>query len=551
MRASELLSVLGAHPTATLAVTWAVAFAESVLVVGTFVPATLVLFAVGALVGAGKLNALAVLSSAVLGAVAGDAFSYEFGLQRGGTIKRWAWWHRREATFARGEQLLQVRGAGAVFLARFAAPLRAFVPVLAGVAQMPRRSFYISNVASAMVWAPLHILPGAFIGNSLQIAEAVSARLAFLVLLLILILWSTAKAAAFFWRSVVPSVGGVARRVQTREHPTVRWLAATAFQSDAIRPSFAAIMVAGTAAAIFLTLDSDAARTSLVQIDLSAFHFLQGLRTAPADHWMVFITQMGSVGVLAPLTVAVAAFLAWKRQGKLVLFWLTSIVGGELLVQALKFSIARARPLALYGGNEQYSFPSGHATMTTVVLGALAYLLTRTASRAQRAAVGAVLGTYVGLVGFSRLYLGAHWLSDVIGGALLGIVCVSVAALACSPRVPSEALPAAALAWTAGAAVVLFGALWTQWRGPDDVGRYRQALNHTTVEPAQWMATSWATLPERRREIGGKPEEPFTVQIACSAQQIGMSSRTRAGEQPRRPVSERSSACLWASQPLK
>lgn len=531
MLARDLLGVLGAHPTATLAVTWGVAFAESLLVVGTFVPATLVLFAAGALIGAGQLPAVEVLALAVAGAVAGDACSYELGRHRGNAVKGWSWWKRRGALLARGEQLLHRRGAQAVIVARFAAPLRAFVPVLAGIARMPRSRFYTYNVVSALLWAPVHILPGALFGSSLQVAEAVSARLALLLLLLVLITWGTAKAAAFVWRSLLPSLGAALRRLRTSKHTVVRWLVAGAAPDGPRRWSFAGLVLAGTGAAFFLTLDSVVSREALVQVDLSVFHFLQGLRTATADRWMVFVTQMGSVGVLAPLTVSVAALLAWKRQARLAAFWLATIVGGELLVQALKYLVARGRPLALYAGNEQYSFPSGHATMTTVVLGALVFLLTRTASHPQRAAAGAVLGIYVGLVGFSRLYLGAHWFSDVIGGVFLGSAWVSIAALACSRRLPESAPRVLPIAWTAAAAVLVSGAVWTQWRGPDDAGRYRQAVARTTLEPGQWVGGGWRRLPAHRREIAGGEEEPFTVQFACSAEQLGL-ELARAGWRP-------------------
>src|ERR1700687_5812902 len=123
---------LGAHPDLVLAVVFGVACAESLAVIGTFVPAGLVMFAAGALIGAGALNGWATLAVAALGAVAGDGISYELGRRYHREVRAWCAAEGPEASYARGERFVQQHGGTSIVLARFFAPVRAIVPLVVG-----------------------------------------------------------------------------------------------------------------------------------------------------------------------------------------------------------------------------------------------------------------------------------------------------------------------------------------------------------------------------------------------------------------------------------
>ena len=108
----------------------------------------------------------------------GDGLSYELGRSREASIRAWPLFRRYRQPLVRGEAFLARHGGKSILLARFAAPVRAFVPLLAGFGHMPRPRFYAVNIFSALLWAPVHILPGVLFGASLHVAEAVSGRLA-------------------------------------------------------------------------------------------------------------------------------------------------------------------------------------------------------------------------------------------------------------------------------------------------------------------------------------------------------------------------------------
>jgi membrane-associated phospholipid phosphatase len=128
---------------------------------------------------------------------------------------------------------------------------------------------------------------------------------------------------------------------------------------------------------------------------------------------------------IAVLTAAVAALLFIGRQRADALWLLIVVFGGATLNHLLKHSLQRPRPGMehLSAAATDFSFPSGHAANTTLLYGALALLLIRHLRKpGLRALAAAFAASAVLLVGSSRLVLGAHRFSDVVAGALLGVL---------------------------------------------------------------------------------------------------------------------------------
>ncbi len=137
---------------------------------------------------------------------------------------------------------------------------------------------------------------------------------------------------------------------------------------------------------------------------------------------MVVISFLGAPSTLAVVTVMACAVLVRKRSYDLVVTWVALVFGGDLLNYGLKLLIHRSRPtldnplLTL----SSYSFPSGHAMASSVFYGfVIAQVLTMTRQRhGEATAAGIVM---IVLVCFSRVYLGVHYVSDVLAGVLAAI----------------------------------------------------------------------------------------------------------------------------------
>ncbi len=139
------------------------------------------------------------------------------------------------------------------------------------------------------------------------------------------------------------------------------------------------------------------------------------------------VTLAGNAVVLTVLVFSIGLLL-WRRgranDAALIVF---AFFGAEVVNAALKLVFHRPRPELAFLHLDTYSFPSGHSTAVTAAYGALAFLLwpaARTARR--RVALAAATVCLIVLVGFSRLYLGVHYLSDVLGGIALGATWLSL-----------------------------------------------------------------------------------------------------------------------------
>jgi len=154
------------------------AFGESLAVFSFFFPATVVLIGSGALVEAGILDFWAVLAWAIPGAILGDAVSYWVGGHFRERVPGLWPFRSRPALLLNGYRFFARFGWLAVFIGRFSGPLRAVVPLVAGMLAMPAGRFQAANIASAIIWVPLLLLPGAVVGGLLQRVETYQVWLA-------------------------------------------------------------------------------------------------------------------------------------------------------------------------------------------------------------------------------------------------------------------------------------------------------------------------------------------------------------------------------------
>lgn len=160
-----LLAFVSAHAGWAFAAMFAAAFGESFVFLSLVIPGTSLLVAAGALTATGTLSPGAVLAGAVLGAVLGDALSYWIGRRFGGALARVWPFSRNPGLLPRGVRFFRKWGGLSVFIGRFFGPLRAVIPLAAGIMQMPSNRFWIANLTSAIVWAPMLMLVGHHAGR--------------------------------------------------------------------------------------------------------------------------------------------------------------------------------------------------------------------------------------------------------------------------------------------------------------------------------------------------------------------------------------------------
>jgi len=144
------------------------AFAESLAFISLLVPAWGALVAIGALISASDINFWPVWIAGGIGAALGDWVSYWFGFKYKEQVAQIWPLSRYPEILPRGEEFVKRWGVPSIFIGRFFGPLRASVPLAAGIFEMPYWRFQVANFASALVWAAALLLFGDVIATSLE-----------------------------------------------------------------------------------------------------------------------------------------------------------------------------------------------------------------------------------------------------------------------------------------------------------------------------------------------------------------------------------------------
>ena len=404
--------------------------------IGIPLPGETVLLLGAAYAGAGNLNVWGVILAAALGAIIGDTIGYSIGYRGGrALLERYGHiLHLNPAHLARAEAFFAKYGDKTVFFGRFIALLRTFSAFLAGVYRMPYRRFLLFNAGGGILWAITFGLLGAAFGSQWQLIERWAGRAGLLIVGILLLL----TAAVLLWRWAVRHEDDIQRRwaaflahprvvsLRTRFAPQLAFLRARLSPSGYLGLQLTLGIVCIVAGAwLFGGITEDILHNDpLVQIDLTVSQFLHAHTEPPFTAAMLIVSLAGSALILIA-SLALAAYFAWRRRWYELILLVLAVGGGELLNLLLKAIFSRNRPsfpdplITL----TSFSFPSGHAMVSLIFYGLLAYLIIKrvTAWRIRVLTV-LIVTVLVLLIGFSRMYLGVHYLSDVLGGYAAGLI---------------------------------------------------------------------------------------------------------------------------------
>ena len=517
-RLEALVTWIGQNPIAAGIVIFLIAFGDALVILGVAIPAVPLLFAVGTLVGLGHVDGTYALVCATLGAFAGDGVSYWVGRRFGPQLRqRWPfrnhpqWLERGEVTFRR-------HGMKSIVMARYVGAIRPFVPAIAGMLGMKLRQYVPASAFAALVWSATFLAPGWVFGTSLDLVAAVAGRLSILLAVLLALVAAIWAVVFYLWRWLGAHTTGMLERALawSHRHPVLGRYSEALI--DPNRPESASLLllaaVLGFAGWGFFTiLISVGGGSAPSQLDLTVHQLMFGLRNPLADIPMAFLATLGDAAVLAPAVVAVFAWLLWRRRHVAAWHWLAAPAFALALTWLLGWLLDMPKPpasTAVAG----FSFPSATVTLATVVYGFFAVLIARELPGRNRAWPYVVAALVVGLLGFARLYLGAHWLSDVLAGTLLGLLWIAALGIAYRRRVVRSfwVRPIATLFFVA----VLGLAAWHGSRQAEEtLARFDPPHAPVPLAMDAWWSEDWqASLPARRNELSGRDAWPLNVQFA-------------------------------------
>jgi membrane protein DedA with SNARE-associated domain/membrane-associated phospholipid phosphatase len=408
---------------------------------GVPLPGETILLAAGVLVQRGHLDLGYTIAFGILGAVVGDQIGYWVGREGGRPfVLRWGrYLFITPERLGRAEAFFERHGGKAVFLARFFSGLRVFGALVAGISRMRWATFFLYNALGGAVWATAVVLIGYFLGSSLALVERWMGR-ATLVLAAVVALavgfylayrWASRNRARLAgWGEALIAYPPVAR-LRRRYDAQFRWFLRrlTPGQYLGLHLTVGLLAAAGCLWLFGGVVEDLLTGDPLVGFDRTVDEYLHAHATPHLTTFFLIVTAFGSTVAVVLLGIAVAALLARGRRWTLLWTWIVAVAGSAILNQLLKGIFQRPRPHFAHPlvVETSYSFPSGHAMESFVAYGMVAYLAVLLWLRSWEARVAAVCGAalVVVLIGFSRMYLGVHYFSDVVAGYAAGGVWLS------------------------------------------------------------------------------------------------------------------------------
>lgn len=516
----QLLAWVSLHPLWAGLIVFLVAMAESLAIVGVIVPGVAMMFGIGALITAGALAFWPTLAWAVAGAVLGDGLSFFLGRYYQQQLRGFWPFSRHPEMLEQGVRFFQRYGGKSVVFGRFVGPVRAVIPLVAGMLGMSPLRFLLANIGSALAWAPLYLLPGMVFGASLELASEVAFRLVALLVLLLSLLWFVAWLIKRLFRLIQPQAGAWLSRllIWSELHPRLGEIG-TAL-GDPRHPEgraltlFASLLL--TASVLFaLVLTAVLGLRQGPSLDQMLWQALQSLRTPWADHLLVGFSRLADLPPILSLAAAVLAYLAWRRDWQSAGHWLAAVAFGLLAAPLVKYLVQIPRPDTGIAGLGPYAFPSGHVMRATVIYGFLAVLIAGALTQRWRWLPYALAGLATAGVALARLYLGVHWLSDVLGSLTLGMIWIAALGIGyrrhsrLSIRWPAlSALAAAVLGLSLG----LQGWFYHQ----QQVVAYTPQRAQQELALEAWWEDAWRHLPAMRSDTRGEGAHALNLQYAGS-----------------------------------
>ena len=422
------------------------AFLETTVGIGLILPGSTFILFLGALSARGYLDVGDLIWFSVLGAIIGDNANYYLGRKYGAKWLEKGFWFLKAKHIEKARYFMDSHGAKSVFLGRFIPSVKEVVPFIAGSVKMNKRTFMLWNVLGAVGWGFEWVFAGYIFAQSLNLAELWLSRaglfFAFLLILGVILYffkWLIIKKGRQFliiavsiWQSIKEAVINNEHVILWKQkHPRgISFLRARLDTTEFSGLTLSVLMLAFIyVLALFAGVVEDLITSDpIVAADIRIANLFFVFRTDALTKVFSWVTLLGKSQVVLSFIAASIALLWLWRKNYHILSLFIAVVGSETFTYIGKLAFHRSRPeLAVYA-EHSFSFPSGHATIAVAFYGFVGYLLIRFAQSWNRK-VNIFFTTILIIIaiGFSRVYLGVHYISDVWSGYLVGAMWLIVA----------------------------------------------------------------------------------------------------------------------------
>lgn len=505
----------------------AITFFESLAVIGTLIPGSVTLTTMGGLIGSGTIPATSTILYIGMGAFLGDFISYGLGRHYKSHITSVWPFTRYPKLLNKSRHFCKKHGGKSIFIGRFTGPMRSFVPLITGVIEMPMIKFIGAALLSAFAWVIAFLIPGICLGAlSHEIPAKIATEFIVTGLAVILLTWFILWCLTNFFEQISQAMQDLCQLIwhcirSNRTGLLLSKLIANAQQPTSALPLLRCLIIL-CCLSLFATIWVFVHSPTLgFPIDQPIYHLLQSIRIPSLDTMMVALTLLGKHYTIELASLGILIWLCYQRQFRYASCLSLGLITTIGAIWTCKHFWYVARPNSVLHASASSSFPSGHVTISTSIITLLAIWLKDHMQAKWRWLPLSTATFVITLIAISRLYLGAHWLSDVFAGILLGLS-IAHATLLVFWRNP----PASNIHHRPFALVVVLSFLCA-WIGYG-YGHYQQVLRDSTpiyhlqkVDVQQWwQGESLPPIPLVRSNRFGQPDLILNIQWVGQAQVI-------------------------------
>lgn len=421
---------LQAHPHWALLITFLIALSESLAIVGSLVPGSVTMTAIGILAGTGIMSIDLTLLFAALGAICGDSLSYFLGYHYSDRLLEMWPFKKYPSLLKYGKEFFTLHGGKSVLIGRFVGPLRSIIPVIAGIMHMPQWRFLIANVISGLGWAILYVVPGVLIGAAgHELSTEVATKLFLLILIILASIWLVSFIFKWlfihlhrFFKSNLHHLWGVLYR----QPIFTRLIKSITPEYEENHYGTIGLLIFTVMTFIWLIIVSVLTNNGLMHtyVDLPVHYLMQSFNSSLFKAFFIICSQLASSLSLVFLTTIFCIWFIRHKNIKATLHLLSLLLLTFIAAYGLNKLIDYPSPDGLLVKNSGSSYPSINLCLTTSLYGFLLFYI-----NAHYTLITGTLKTLVliilGLAGFSEVYLGDSWLSDILASYLLSsILCL-------------------------------------------------------------------------------------------------------------------------------
>jgi len=526
---SLIIDYLRAHPALAQVFTFFIALAESLPLIGTIIPGSITMTAIGTLIGSHILPGFSTLAWASVGAFTGDCIGFWVGKRYDQQLRHMWPFKKYPHWLEWSEKFIEKHGGKSIIFGRFVGPARSTVPLVAGLLKLTWPRFAAAGIPSAILWALLYMTPGIALGAiALELPPAMTTKGIVFGLVVILILWFILwvfqrffKELALFINRMVDKLWDwlnrhysshfiivyITNRQKIHDHHQLTLLLLSLLSGLLFLLTFASVMTHGV----------------ITHLNLPLFHFFQSIRSHFVDTLFISITLFAQVPVMltAGVLTSIGLWLAKQRRAGIHMLFLVVATAGVVFI--CKHVYHSLRPQGFFHVALTSSFPSGHSTLSLAIIGFICFL---TASRTHKKHhwISYLIGSLLVLLIFiSRLYLGAHWLSDIVGSLFAALTVLFAVTLNYRrfPKTRSEMnlplrtwlmlmIPCFLFPW--------FIYLFHQYDFAQK--RYTPITHIYKISMQNWWQDPTTYSPMYRNNRFGLPVQPFNIQWASPLTQV-------------------------------